>query len=424
MANGAIRPAGESYRESMCEGKFNDSGHPALNELLKNTMGYLCYQEDILNFLHQFCGYSMGKADLVRRGFAKKIGTEKFIPHIKSGFIKTMKENYDVEESESEKIIESFLRVIEDASSYLFSLNHSYPYSMIGYTCAYLRYYHKLEFLTSMLNINVSNIDKSSEIIIYAKDCGVNVVTPKFRKSRSSYFFDKVSNTIYKGVSSIKFLNTEVGEELYDVGKLDFIDFVDFLIYLEENCHVNSRQIDTLIKLNFFTEFGHNKKLLLFYEEFTKGKSRYCKTHSDKTKEKRIEELRIFFESIPNERISVYDQLVYENEILGYIQATYPIEKRYVFVKSLETKYAPRAECYCLNNGKSSSLKIQRKIYDNNMFNGGEILYIKNFQEKPAVKFIDGKYVEDEVQTAWWISNFIIISPNEFDKIVSNTLDK
>jgi DNA polymerase III alpha subunit len=210
---------------------------------------------------------------------------------------------------------------------------------------------------------------------------------------------------------------------MHTLGQNKFNDFVDLLIYAEESGINTSKMID-LIKINYFDIFGHNKKLLLFYEEFTKGKSRYCKTHSDKTKEKRIEELRTFFASIPNERISVYEQLGYENEILGYVQATYPIEKRYVFVKSLETKYAPRAECYCLNNGKTSSLKIQRKIYDNNMFGGGEILYIKNFQEKPAVKFIDGKYVEDEIQTAWWISNYSIIPPNEFDKIVSNTLDK
>lgn len=419
MANGAIRPAGESYRENMCEGIFNDNGHPALNDLLSPTMNYLVYQEQILEFLNKFCGYTMGKADVVRRGFAKKIGTEKFIPDIKSGFIKTMNKDYGLEESESEKIIESFLRVIEDASSYLFSLNHSYPYSMIGYTCAYLRYYHKLEFLTSMLNINVGNIDKSSEIIEYAKQCKINVVAPKFRKSRSSYFFDKESNTIYKGISSIKYLNEEVGEELYEVGKLEFSNFIYFLVHLEENCHINSRQIETLIKLNFFNEFGGNKKLLDLYTEFSTGKNKYDKKLKSATKQKRLLELLKFEESIPNVNISVVDQIIFENEILGYIQATYPnIDKRYVFVKSLDTKFAPRAECYCLANGRSSSLKVQRKVYDNNSFNGGEILYIKNFEQKNSVKFVDGKYVENENgEKSWWISNFKIIPPQEFDKL-------
>lgn len=72
MGNGAIRPAGESYRDKLCRGEFNDNGHPALNEFMADTLGYLIYQEQILDFLHQFCGFTKGKADIIRRGFAKK----------------------------------------------------------------------------------------------------------------------------------------------------------------------------------------------------------------------------------------------------------------------------------------------------------------------------------------------------------------
>jgi len=420
MANGAIRPAGESYRERMINGEFNDNGHPALNDLLKDTMGYLVYQEQVLEFLNKFCGYTMGKADIVRRGFAKKIGTEKFIPEIKSGFIKTMKKEYDLEESEAEKIIEAFLRVIEDASLYLFSLNHSYPYSMIGYICAYLRYYHKLEFLTSMLNINRSNIDKSSEITEYAKDCKIQVMSPKFRKSRSTYFFDRDANTIYKDISSIKFVNREVGEELFEIGKLEFSNFMDVLKYIEDNCKINSRQIETLIKLNFFSEFGGNKKLLNLYNEFSTGKNRYDKKLKDATKEKRFLILKEFELSAPNEILSVFDQITFEQEVLGYVQATYPqLDKKYIYVSSVDERFAPRAECYCLSNGKTSSLKVQRKIFENNMFRGGEILYVKNFEKKKPVKFINGKYIEDDNgEWQWWMSNYSLVSEDKFDELV------
>lgn len=421
MGNGAIRPAGESYRDKMCEGELNDNGHPALNELLKPTLGYLVYQEQIIEFLNKFCGYSMGKADLVRRGFAKKVGTEKFIPEIKSGFISTMKEKYGVEKEESEKIIESFLKVIEDASMYLFSSNHSYPYSMIGYICAYLRYHYKLEFITSMLNINNGNIEKSSEITEYASSCGIKVDSPKFRKSRSSYFFDKKLNTIYKDASSIKFVSKDAAEELFEIGDKEFETFVDFLVYVEENCKINSRQMETLIKINFFSEFGKNLKLLKIYKEFVSGKLRYSKTHSEKTKAKRIEELKLFWESLPNERLPIWEQLTAENEILGYIQAVYPeINRRYVYVMSVDTKFAPRCELYCLNNGKRSSVKVQKKLYDNNLFYGGEILYVDNFREKPAVKFVDGKYVESPDDKQWWMERYTILTPEQFDATLKN----
>lgn len=71
MANGAIRPAGESYREALANGGFKDNGHEALNELLKSTNHFLVYQEQVLEFLHKFCGFTMGEADVIRRGFAK-----------------------------------------------------------------------------------------------------------------------------------------------------------------------------------------------------------------------------------------------------------------------------------------------------------------------------------------------------------------
>ena len=132
-------------------------------------MGYLVYQEQILDFLHQFCGFTKGRADIVRRGFAKKTGTEQFIPEIKEGFIKTMTEKYNTTNKEAEKLIVDFLKVIEDASSYLFSFNHSLPYSYIGYICGYLRYYYPLEFLTVSLNNNSDDLEKTMEIISYAK---------------------------------------------------------------------------------------------------------------------------------------------------------------------------------------------------------------------------------------------------------------
>ena len=120
----------------------------------------------------------MGEADVVRRHFAKKYGTDKdkknkknggYIndkkDHYIDGFIVTMKNKYNMTEEESEETITSFLQVIEDASRYLFSLNHSCPYSYEGYVSGWLRYYYPLEFLTVALNINKDNEEKTKRII-------------------------------------------------------------------------------------------------------------------------------------------------------------------------------------------------------------------------------------------------------------------
>ena len=260
--NGAIRPAGASYRDELAQGIFRDNGHKALNDLLAPTLGYLVYQEQIIAFLNQFCGYTMGEADIVRRGFAKKTGTEQFIPQIKSGFIKTMKEKYEVEEEESEHIVESFIQVIEDASSYLFSLNHSLPYSYIGYICGYLRYYYPLEFMTVVLNVCKDDAEKTNKAIDYVKKHDMVIKPPKFRYSRAEYFMDKETNSIYKGMASIKYMNAEVSEQLYGLKDNQYDNFMDLLIDIYDKTSINSRQLNILIAIDFFEEFGKSQMLL------------------------------------------------------------------------------------------------------------------------------------------------------------------
>lgn len=73
LGNAIIRPAGASYREDVVQGNFYDNGHEALNKFLAPSLGRLAYQEQIIDFLVQFCGYSGGEADLVRRGIGNLI---------------------------------------------------------------------------------------------------------------------------------------------------------------------------------------------------------------------------------------------------------------------------------------------------------------------------------------------------------------
>ena len=276
--NGAIRPAGASYRDELAQGIFRDNGHKALNDLLAPTLGYLVYQEQIIAFLNQFCGYTMGEADIVRRGFAKKTGTEQFIPQIKSGFIKTMKEKYEVEEEESEHIVESFIQVIEDASSYLFSLNHSLPYSYIGYICGYLRYYYPLEFMTVVLNVCKDDAEKTNKAIDYVKKHDMVIKPPKFRYSRAEYFMDKETNSIYKGMASIKYMNAQVSEELYKLKDNQYNNFMDLLIDIYDKTCINSRQLNILIAIDFFKEFGKSQKLLDIVELYENIMSKKLKS--------------------------------------------------------------------------------------------------------------------------------------------------
>lgn len=281
IGNSAIRPAGASYREDLASGVVRKTGSKPIDDFLSNTFGYLVFQEQIIAFLHQYCGFTMGEADIVRRGFAKKTGTDKYIPIIKNGglltdksdhqikgYIETMKEVYGIEEEKSEQDIVAFIQVIEDASAYLFSLNHSQPYSYEGYVSGYLRTHYPLEFLTTALNINKDKEEKTKSLTAYAKKSGITFQSPKFRHSRAGYFCDKETNTIYKGIGSIKYMNENVANELYEMSGCNFDDFVDLLYCLKEKTSLNSRQLDILIKIDFFEEFGDINRLLDIAEKF------------------------------------------------------------------------------------------------------------------------------------------------------------
>lgn len=261
IGNSAIRPAGASYRDDLANGVVRKTGSPAIDEFLKDTFGMLVFQEQIIFFLHKFCGFSMGEADIVRRGFAKKTGTEQFIPRIKDGFIKTAVEQYGSTKEKAEEDIVAFLQVINDASNYLFSLNHSEPYSYEGYAEAWLRYYYPVEFITTALNNCAGKEEKTNALTAYAKKVNVPIVSPRFRHSKSDYICDKNEKKIYKGIGSIKFMNAAVADEMYELRNNQYNRFTDLLYDLRDKTTLNSRQLEILIRLGFFEEFGCISKL-------------------------------------------------------------------------------------------------------------------------------------------------------------------
>lgn len=285
IGNGAIRPAGASYRDDLAEGILRKSGNEAIDNFMKNTFGYLVFQEQIIQFLHEYCGYTMGEADIVRRHFAKKTGTEKDIPQIKEGFAETMAKDYGMSREESEEVIADFIQVIEDASNYLFSLNHSQPYSYMGYVSAWLRYYYPVEFITTAFNLNRDKEEKTNALIAYAHKMGIKINSPKFRFSRADYFCDSVNRVIYKGLGSIKHMSAQVAEDLYTLRDKKFSNFIDLLYAIQELPNKpDSRQLDILVKIGYFQEFGNAKALLTGIEVFNKFYK--CKTIKvDKFKE-------------------------------------------------------------------------------------------------------------------------------------------
>ncbi len=302
--------------------------------------------------------------------------------------------------------------------------SNSHSYCMAGDSMygAYLKSHYPLEFYETFLRLMDRDGDKDRlNLAIEEARKAFKIQFPpmRFGQDNRAIVADKENNSIYSSLTSIKGFTKRINKDIWDLAqKKDYKDFLDFLVIAENSGKLTSL-FEKLIKIGYFEAFGHNKRLLLFYKEFTEGKLRFQRSHKDATKEKRREELQKYLDSLPNERLSFAEQLQAEHEILGYVQSTYPISKKYAHVKSVDIKYSPKVLAYCLNNGKVAMLKVNTELFQMNPISEGDIIHILSSIQKPAYRRIaDKKYEKKYGETDWWILKYEKVSQDEFNALV------
>lgn len=434
LVNASIRPSGESYRDRLLAHEPNKNPSELIDELLKDNHGYLVFQEDVIAFLQNICGLSGSDADNVRRAIGRKQmdRLQAALPQILEGYCdKSTKER-----SEAEKEAKEFLQIIEDASSYMFGFNHSTGYSMIGYICGYLRYYYPKEFITAYLN-NANNDDDISMGTQLAEDMNIKIYPVKFRHSIAKYSCD--DSGIYKGVESIKFLNERIADELWLLKDNIYESFYDLLIDIG-NTSVNSRQLDILIKINFFEEFGDINLLLkqVDFFNFFNGKKQFKKEklekngidinfiskYAGKVTEKTIMNidserlLRDLFLNIEYKKATLLEHFKYENECLGQVITVNPNENKHMyFVKEISTtKSITRIQLYEIFSGKNREVKIWTSQINKNPICKSDILNIhvieKRHKKEPTgeINPNTGKKIYADVpdKFEYWLKSYTI----------------
>ena len=305
-------------------------------------------------------------------------------------------------------MIIDFIQVIEDASDYLFSINHSQSYSYIGYTCAWLRYYYPLEFLTALLNVSKDNQEKTTNAFEYINQfTDINVKSIKFRGSLGEYTINREENAIYKGIASIKYLSENLANELYELRDNKYETFVDLLIDIKEKTSCNSRQLQILIKLDFFSEFGKAKKLLSIVElQDYIGKNRISvakveespftleqiERHSARRTPKTFMEVdfndmvREIIQSIPDDDLSIKEKADAQLENLGYIDLQLGVDAKNCYVTSVDTKYTPRVQVVSLDKGKTVEFRVKKDYFSHLNLEVGDIIYMHNMESRQAYR--------------------------------------
>ena len=427
LVTAALRPSGSSYRDKLMQKEFHKNPSTIIDDMLADNYGYLIYQEDTIKFLKDICGLTGSEADNIRRaiGRKQKERLDAAMPSILEGYCKMSPQPREIAEKEARE----FLQIIEDSASYQFGYNHSVAYCMVGYLCAYLRYYHTPYFITSYLN-NAQNEDDIVGGFEMAKLYGYQILPPRFRHSTDKYMYDEENHNIYKGVASIKFLNSGAAEYLYSLRGNTYNSFIDLLAQIEEDRQINSRQMEILIQLQYFDEFGKNKKLLELYRYFKSlyGRKTIAKDKLgdmnlipddiiecfEKETEKQytnIDYLKILVNvehRIPNENIPLTEQILFEADTVGYISAVYDVDKNYCLVTDVNTKYSPRVTLYSLGTGKEVGCKINKAMFNQTPFKRGQLIKCGRFYEKFKQRKTENGWEQTDIKE-WWLESYELI---------------
>lgn len=387
LINAALRPSGASYRDRLMAHEINKNPSPIIDDLLKENNGFLVFQEDTIAFLQKICGLSGGDADNVRRaiGRKQKDRLDAALPQILEGYCSKS----DKPRAEAEKEAKAFLQIIEDSANYQFGFNHSTGYSMIGYTCAYLRYYYPTEFIAAYLN-NANNDDDIQMGTDLANTKHIEILPPKFGHSKDVYVPDTKEHKVYKGLSSIKFMSADTANKLYELSQTKTYDsFLELLADFPGD----SRQLDILIRLNYFDMFGTPGQLLALVEAYNKWGCRKTLSKdmdglptseimsqfaTETAKQYKLINPQGFLIYMCNNAepkpFTLSDELNAQIEFQAYCSTKIPSKRSWAYITAVDTKYSPKITLYCIDTGETKVVKMYKKQYQMNPVEKGMII--------------------------------------------------
>ena len=432
LVNAAIRPSGESYRDRLFNHEVNHNPSEQIDELLKDNNGFLVFQEDVIKFLQDICGLSGSDADNVRRAIGRKQmdRLQAALPEILEGYCNKSDKPREIAEEEAK----TFLQIIEDSSNYMFGYNHSTGYSMIGYTCAMLRYYYPLEFITAFLN-NARTDDDINKGTKFAKEKGFIIKAPKFGHSQNVYVCDKETNTIYKGLDSIKSMQTIAADIMNEIYAQEPKDFIDVLFLCEsvkiDGKRINSKSMDILVDIGFFSEYGNIntlKRIRYWYDKFAKRKTikkgdcedwliDIIRPNAGKETEKQFSDidkpqlLRDIDNMLPPQDDNIQLLIKKQIELLGYVDVeNHQVDMdEYIVQKVHKDKWGRIwLDLFHLSSNQSFEYKCEAKWYNRLPCIQNDLLKVA-FRSKEKVKLVG----EDANGKKQWMKS------GEFENIVN-----
>jgi DNA polymerase-3 subunit alpha len=263
--NALYRPGPMELIPEFIEKKFGRKQitylHPRIEPILKETYGIIVYQEQVMQIVREIAGYSLAKADIVRRAMGKK--DNKLMKQQEKEFISGAEKN-----GIDKKLAKEIFQLIKKFADYGFNKSHSVAYSILAYYTAYMKSHYPLEFMCTLLNCRKDDTDEMVLLINECRRMKIKLSLPNINDCYSDFTIDdKEVNRIKFGLASIKNIGTAAVENIVKEREKngEFESFTDFCSRIDTRL-VNKKSVESLIYAGAFDVIEPNRRKL--YENF------------------------------------------------------------------------------------------------------------------------------------------------------------
>lgn len=254
------RPGPMAFIPNFIRAKFGKDPivylHPLLEPILEETYGVICYQEQVLSIARAIAGFTMGQADVLRKGMSSK--KKEIMDQQRVKFLDGARKN-GIDEEIAVKIYEQ----IEPFAGYAFNKAHAVCYAFVAYRTAYMKANYPVEYYAALLS---ANMDDKMKLAMYIDDCSrfkINILPPDVNKSE--FIFSVEDDSIRFGLGAIKNVGKGVIDAIVETRKNsgEFTSLYDFCRRTIDSS-VGKGAVECLIKAGAFDSINSNRAQMLF----------------------------------------------------------------------------------------------------------------------------------------------------------------
>ncbi len=297
--------------------------HPSLEKYLKATYGVIVYQEQVMQAAQEVAGYSLGRADLLRRAMGKK--KPEILAKERAPFIEgALKRGYKKEEAEE------IFDILTPFAGYGFNKSHAAAYSVVAYRTAYLKANYPAEFMAANLTNEINDTGKLTQYISEAKAMGRKVLPPDINYSEAMFSVEK--GEIVYGFLGIKGVGAGIANAIMNErkDKGPFSDFVDFLSRMS-SVGLNKKILESLIHAGCFDSLGCKRKELMLNLEraldWVSSKMEHESSRQGSLFDSGDETVFPPFNMEPCEEYGRQEMLDFEKALLGFYFTGHPMDE-------------------------------------------------------------------------------------------------